>query len=102
MQIGLFGGSFDPPHAGHRALAQAGLETAGLDQVWVMPANPVHRQLTACISGQTRLAWTEQLFAQTPNIHVLDWEIRNDHPTPTVETLRQIAREFPHHRIWLM
>jgi nicotinate-nucleotide adenylyltransferase len=43
MRIGLLGGSFDPPHAGHVALSQAALRALGLDQVWwlVSPHNPL-------------------------------------------------------------
>lgn len=43
MRIGLLGGSFDPPHEGHRQISLVGLKTLGLDQVWwmVSPQNPL-------------------------------------------------------------
>jgi nicotinate-nucleotide adenylyltransferase len=43
MRVGLLGGSFDPPHAGHRAASLVALEALGLDQVWwlVSPHNPL-------------------------------------------------------------
>jgi len=102
MNIGLFGGSFDPPHAGHLALAQAGLEAAGFDEVWVIPANPVHRRLSGCADGKTRLGWIQQLFADEPGIRVVDWEAVQDRPIPAMETLSRFAHEFPHDRAWLM
>ena len=54
-QIGLFGGSFDPPHMGHVSLVEAGLDVLGLDEVWVIPALPVHRKLSGWHEYPTHL-----------------------------------------------
>ena len=90
-QIGLFGGSFDPPHLGHVALIEAGLDVLGLDEVWVIPALPVHRELSGCADGEKRLRWLEMIFEADSRIKVLDWEIRRGRPTAMVETLREFA-----------
>jgi nicotinate-nucleotide adenylyltransferase len=90
-QIGLFGGSFDPPHMGHVALVEAGLNVLGLDEVWVIPALPVHRELSGHADGATRLRWLEMIFEGESRIKVLDWEIRRERPTAMVETLREFA-----------
>ncbi|MDQ6992261.1 MAG: nicotinate (nicotinamide) nucleotide adenylyltransferase [Mariprofundus sp.] len=102
MNIGLFGGTFDPPHVGHVALGKAGLQAAGLDEVWVIPANPVHRQLSACADGETRLAWMQLLFADLAGLRVIDWEVRLGCACPMIETLRRFATEYPHHQAWLI
>ena len=46
-KVGLFGGSFNPIHVGHVALAQAALKECGLDEVWLMvsPQNPLKRDM---------------------------------------------------------
>ena len=45
MRVGVFGGTFDPPHNGHLALAQAALEQLNLARVlWVVTADPPHKQ----------------------------------------------------------
>ncbi len=90
-RIGLFGGSFDPPHNGHVALVQAGLNVLKLDEVWVIPALPVHRDLSGCADGKTRLRWLEMIFRSNCRVKVLDWEIRRERPTAMVETLREFA-----------
>lgn len=102
--IGLFGGSFDPPHLGHDALVRAALIQLALDEVWVIPAGiPVHRELSGRASGQCRLEWLHSMFADEPRVRVLDWEVRRDMPTPTIETLRRVHREHPALTpLWLM
>ena len=95
-RIGLFGGSFDPPHVGHVALARAALARLPLDAVWVMPAGrPVHRALSGRADAETRLTWLQAVFADEPRIRVLDWEARADHPVPTIETLRRLHEQCP-------
>jgi len=98
--IGIFGGSFDPPHCGHQALARAGL--MHLDEVWVIPAQPVHRQLSGCADAGTRMHWLETMFSDDARIRVLDWEIRRDRPTPGVETLRDFTLHMQGTLPWLM
>ncbi|MBL3677319.1 MAG: nicotinic acid mononucleotide adenylyltransferase [Alphaproteobacteria bacterium] len=71
-RVGLFGGSFDPPHAGHRHVARAARAALALDAVWwlVSPQNPLKdrrastlgarmQQVRAAISGQTRMVATD-------------------------------------------
>jgi len=102
VRIGLFGGTFDPPHAGHLALAIAGLEVAGFDEVWVIPANPVHRHLSGYASAAQRLLWIRQLFGEQKHIRILDRELNNEQPTAAIDTLSQLNNEHPQHEFWLM
>ncbi len=95
-RIGLFGGSFDPPHAGHVALARAALARLPLDAVWVMPVGrPVHRRLSGRADAAIRLAWLRAIFAGASRIRVLDREARSEQPAPTIETLRWLRAERP-------
>ncbi len=99
--IGLFGGSFDPPHLGHMALVQAGLD-AGLEKIYVIPALPVHRTLSGHADGRTRLEWLVRIFADQPQVQVVDWEVRQNQPTPAIATLRYFRHLHPHTAPWLM
>ncbi len=97
----MFGGSFDPPHLGHVSLAQAGL-AMGLDEVWVIPALPVHRELSGLADARTRFEWLVQIFENQPCVQVLDWEISRQQPTPAIKTLRQFHQMYAQTTPWLM
>ena len=100
--MGLFGGSFDPPHAGHAHVADTARRRLGLDRViWlVAPQNPLkaHRasaSLTARTAGAARRA-------SGPSTHVTDIEARLDLRF-TIDTWRWFRRRFPGVRfVWIM
>lgn len=101
--IGVFGGSFDPPHLGHKALVQAALDELGLDEVWVIPVGQaIHRRLTPHVSAQQRLAWVKQMFADMGMVRVLDWEVKRAQATPSIEVMRYVHRELGYVPVWLM
>ncbi|MDQ7004990.1 MAG: nicotinate (nicotinamide) nucleotide adenylyltransferase [Ghiorsea sp.] len=103
-RIALFGGSFDPPHLGHKALVDTALQTLKIDEVWVIPVGlPVHRQLSGKASNQDRLYWLTAMFADTLDVRIMDWEINQNTPTPAIATLRRFKAENPSITpLWLM
>ena len=103
-RIGLFGGSFDPPHLGHKALVDAAFEHLALDEVWVIPVGlPVHRQLSGKATPKQRLSWLATMFADEPRVRIVDWEINHAKPSPAIATLRRFQAENPTIiPIWLM
>jgi len=67
--IGILGGTFDPPHIGHVALAEAALQELDLDELVVLlVANPGHR--ASIEDAETRLALAEAAFAGVPRARV--------------------------------
>jgi len=76
MAVGLFGGSFNPPHEGHALVAETALRRLGLDQLWwmVTPGNPLksHRELAPLAE---RIRWSEAI-APDPRIRVTAFEKR--------------------------
>jgi len=104
QRIGLFGGSFDPPHIGHVALVEAALDVLQLDAVWVIPAGlPVHRTLSGHATPEQRRGWMQSIFSDNERVKVLDWEVASNEPTPTIVTLRRFVAELPQQRaVWLL
>jgi len=102
-RIGVFGGSFDPPHLAHKALVQAAWNELDLDEIWVLPVGiPVHKTLTSAVSAACRLAWVQQMFADMPHIKVLDWEAMKEKPSPSIDTMRYIYEQLDSIPVWLM
>jgi len=108
--IGIFGGSFDPPHVGHVALVEAAFAALDLREIWVIPAGtPVHRRLSGRASQEVRLRWLKRIFSEAAfsfsgksKVSVQDWEIRREKPVSTIDTLRYIRDQFPDYRPLLL
>lgn len=102
MTVGLFGGSFNPPHDGHVLVADIALRRLRLDQLWwmVTPGNPLksHRQLAPL---NERLQLCEDLV-QDPRIKVTAFEqtLGQSYTARTLEAVR--ARNPDIHFVWIM
>jgi len=96
MRIGLFGGSFDPVHVGHLAMAEQALHQAGLDEVWFLPAaSAPHKPGKSQANFQSRL---DMLQLATAGHHRLKTcAIEKDLPTPsyTINTIRALSTNHP-------
>jgi nicotinate-nucleotide adenylyltransferase len=102
LRIGLFGGSFNPPHAAHRAASLFALRRLGLDRVWwlVTPGNPL-KDTGGLPALQQRVAAARAL-ADHPRIDVTEIEARFG-TRYSVDTLRILKRRYPLVRfVWLM
>ncbi len=102
QRIGLFGGTFNPPHAAHRAASLLALKRLRLDQVWwlVTPGNPL-KNARGLPPLNTRLEAARAL-ARHPRIAVSDIEARVG-TRFTIDTLRSLRRRCPHVRfVWIM
>ena len=91
----MFGGAFDPPHVGHVALARAAVEQLALDQLRVFPTGQAWHKARELSSAADRLAMARLAFAEVPRTLVDDRELHRSGPTYTVDTLRELRREFP-------
>ncbi len=102
-RIGVFGGSFDPPHLGHRLLVSHLQHALALDEVWVIPVGQaVHRSLTASVSPMQRLRWVKALFQDMAYVKVLDWEVNAVCPVATIETMHRVVNSMDGVPYWLM
>jgi nicotinate-nucleotide adenylyltransferase len=102
-RIGLFGGTFDPPHVGHLALAEWARERLVLDRVLFVPAgSPPHKRRGNLSSAGDRVAMTRLAVLGNRAFTVSTVEARREGPSFTVETLRALARAHPRSRLFLL
>ncbi len=101
-KIGLFGGSFNPPHAGHVLVAELALERLGLDQLWwmVTPGNPL-KDVSELEPLSRRIALSEDLISDK-RIHVTAFEASYQ-VRYTADTLALVRQHNPDkHLVWVM
>lgn len=96
-RIGLLGGTFDPPHLGHLAAAQAARAQLGLEQVIFLVANdPWQKSGDRDVTpADVRLQMVSALVSGEPGMGVDDREIRRGGPTYTADTLEELVGEYP-------
>ncbi|PZO66051.1 MAG: nicotinic acid mononucleotide adenylyltransferase [Paracoccus denitrificans] len=102
MRIGLFGGSFDPPHEGHVNLTDMAIRRFQLDRVWwlVTPGNPLKSHGPAPMSARMEMA--RDILKGDPRVEVTDIEARLN-TRLTADVVAAIQRRWPAvHFIWLM
>ena len=103
-RIGLLGGTFDPPHRGHLAAAQAVLSALELDRVDFLVANdPWQKSDSRTVTpAALRREMVQEMVAGQSGLGVDDREIQRGGPTYTADTLEDIRREQPDVEIFLI
>ncbi len=93
-RVGILGGSFDPPHAGHLMIALEAKARAGLDRVLFIPAGEQWLKEGQDVAPAAhRLAMTHLLTGSTADFVVSDMEVTRPGPTYTVDTLRKLRED---------
>ena len=95
-RIGIFGGSFNPIHLGHTALAAYICEQELVDEVWLMvsPQNPL-KQNRALLNEAERLAMARLATAPYPMLRACDFEFTLPRPSYTYHTLQALRKAYP-------
>jgi len=106
MKLGLYGGTFDPPHLGHEAAARAAAQALGLDRLIFMPtAQPPHKETST--DSAHRLAMTT-LLADAVDcrcdalVSCSDYEVAKGGASYTIDTLDMLRRENPQAELYLL
>ncbi|MEO0557319.1 MAG: nicotinate-nucleotide adenylyltransferase [Bacteroidota bacterium] len=97
MPLALFGGSFNPPHVGHLAVAEACADAGGLDTVlWMPAATAPHKQDDPTLaSAEDRLEMVRLAIQGNPRFEASDLEIQRGGVSYTLATVRRLAGRYP-------
>lgn len=100
MRIGIFGGTFDPPHMGHLILAMECQYQLGLDRLlWVPTQSPPHKQDQHIISIAVRLQLVQAAIAGNPCFEISRIEIDRPAPQYAYETVQLLTERHPEDEI---
>ena len=94
LVIGILGGTFDPPHIAHLAMAQAAYDQLGLDEIVFMPAgDPWQKSGYLVTPAIHRLAMTRLAASAAPYFVADDREVTRSGPTYTIDTVEELAED---------
>lgn len=96
MDIGLFGGSFNPPHIAHQIVAEVARDQYGLDEVWWVPNDtPPHKPNEGLADVEHRVEMTRRAVDANSHFRLCEVEVERSGISYTVETLRTLQDDYP-------
>ncbi|MDX1495128.1 MAG: nicotinate-nucleotide adenylyltransferase [Longimicrobiales bacterium] len=102
-RLGVFGGTFDPPHLGHRSVVEDVADFLGLDEVlWIPAGDPPHKAFQKLTPAPIRLRMVRAVTAGDERFRVSEIEVRREGPSYTVDTLRALREEHPDAKLFLI
>ena len=103
-KIGIYGGTFNPPHLGHVLAARAAKASLGLDQVLLIPdGQPPHKELPeGSPTPEQRLEMTRLAAETEPWLKACSIEFGRPGKSYTSDTLRELKRQYPDDTLYLL
>ena len=102
MRIGIFGGTFNPPHKGHKRMALEMMKAASLDKILIIPTfTPPHKTAPDLASTKDRAEMCNLLFSEDC-FEVSDIEIKREGKSYTVDTVSELKKLYPDDELFLI
>jgi nicotinate-nucleotide adenylyltransferase len=103
MRIGIFGGTFDPPHTGHLILAEEACAQLKLDRLlWVLTPDPPHKQGQPISPLAVRLELTQAAIRDNPLFEFSRIDLDRPGPNYSVDTVRIVRQQNPDSEIFFL
>lgn len=102
-KVALLGGSFDPIHNGHIAMAKAAIDQLEVDEVWFVLAHQAPLKEFKPTSDEHRLAMLQLVCKQHQQFKVCDLELHRQGTSYTIDTLRDLHQQYPDYQwFWIL
>lgn len=100
QRLGIFGGTFNPPHKGHIYIALEAMKGAGLNKMLFVPCgNPPHKSVACDVLPKHRFEMTRLAIEAYPDFEITDLEIRSKEPSYTLKTLEMLKNLYPNAKL---
>jgi nicotinate-nucleotide adenylyltransferase len=97
LNVGFFGGAFDPPHKGHEEIVSLSVSVLGLDKLYVCPTGGVVGEKSGSVSGyEKRLRMATEAFSKAQRIKVVNWE-QHEKSSYTFNTVSNLIKNKKQH-----
>ena len=101
-RVGVLGGTFDPVHKGHLAIARSFLDSGEIDELWIIPsAFPPHKNGDEVTSYADRRAMLELVFDRWEKVRISTIEDQLPKPSYTLQTIRSLKEKYPEYQFYL-
>lgn len=104
MNIGIFGGAFNPPHYGHIKAAQALINRCNLDTLYIVPTyiSPFKKGTINNITTEHRTLLVQEAFSQIPKVTISDFEISKKSISYSIDTIRFLKKKHEKDNLFLL
>ena len=103
MRLGIFGGTFDPPHNGHLILASEAIDQLGLDRLlWVLTPEPPHKTGNVVLSMPERLELLQAAIGSNQVFELSPVEINRPGPHFAADTMHQLSVLYPEDELFYL
>lgn len=103
MKIGIMGGTFNPVHNGHLAIATAALSQQHLDKVWFMPSGlPAYKANDELLPAKIRYHLVQLAIQKNPDFESVSFEIDRNGPTYTADTMTALKAIYPENEFYFI
>lgn len=102
MKIGIFGGTFNPPHKGHARMVEKMTEELELDKVLIIPNKiPTHKRCDDLADNKDRIAMCKMAFCN-PKFEISTMEMDRDTDSYTIYTIKELRKKHPNDELYLI
>ena len=102
MNIAIFGGSFDPVHLGHEIIVKNALNILDIDKLIIVPTYISPFKEEFCASPKMRMSWLKKVFDYDDRLIIDDYEIKQQKPTPSIQTVRYVWQKYSPKKIYFI